>query len=245
MAMLAGKASIAQPTFATRLAAGAMVAVVVGTTVYLAARYASLPGVLAVHFAPNGRPNGWQFKTPARVLMPVLVQIALALTLGAIGALLLSRPGDAGDANPGDEMAPDVRAAVAAAEAVVLIALIWVAFQSYAAGALVGMWTAERAGLGRWYTLLGGVCAVGTCAVSVRAHLQLGRPTPRPFVAEHWRLGQLYNNADDPALFVPTRDGRRWTLNFGRPVAAALLGIILLIGVLVPSVILGLMLRGT
>jgi uncharacterized membrane protein len=50
-------------------------------------------------------------------------------------------------------------------------------------------------------------------------------------------------NPDDPALFVPTRDGTRWTLNFGRPVAAALLGVILMLGVLAPTVILVLALR--
>jgi uncharacterized membrane protein len=57
-------------------------------------------------------------------------------------------------------------------------------------------------------------------------------------------MGQLYKNPDDPALFVPTRDGRRWTLNFGRPVAAALLGVVLAIGIVGPTAILGLLLRG-
>ena len=51
-----------------------------------------------------------------------------------------------------------------------------------------------------------------------------GQPAPKPYAPEHWRFGQLYKNSDDPALFVPTRDGSRWTLNFGRPVAAALMG---------------------
>ena len=65
----------------------------------------------------------------------------------------------------------------------------------------------------------------------------------RPYVASHWRLGQLYKNPADPALFVPTRDGRRWTLNFGRPVAGALLGLVLALGVLGPTVLLALALR--
>jgi uncharacterized membrane protein len=71
----------------------------------------------------------------------------------------------------------------------------------------------------------------------------VGRPEPRLFVAQHWRFGQLYKNPDDPALFVPTRDGSRWTLNFGRPVAAALIALILGVGVLGPTIILGLLLR--
>ena len=65
----------------------------------------------------------------------------------------------------------------------------------------------------------------------------------RAFVAGHWRFGQLYKNAEDPALFVPTRTGSRWTLNFGRPVAVVLLGLILLVGIIAPTVIMGLLLR--
>ena len=89
----------------------------------------------------------------------------------------------------------------------------------------------------------GGAAAVASLAIAVRAQRRLGRPAPRPFVAAHWRLGQLYKNAEDPALFVPTRDGRRWTLNFGRPVAGALLGLILVAGVLGPTVLIALALR--
>jgi uncharacterized membrane protein len=105
------------------------------------------------------------------------------------------------------------------------------------------MWQTERAGLGRWYYYLQLVGLVLTGIVAVRAHVRLGRPAPRPFVADHWRFGQLYKNAEDPALFVPTRHGARWTLNFGRPVAAALLALILGIGIIGPAVILVLALR--
>ena len=104
------------------------------------------------------------------------------------------------------------------------------------------MWQRERAGLG-WYGYFAAVGVVLTIVVSIRAHVNLGHPVPRPFVPEHWRYGQLYKNPADPALFVPTRNGRRWTLNFGRPVAAALLGVILLVGVVAPATILALLLR--
>ena len=171
-------------------------------------------------------------------MMPVLVQLALASTFGAIGFLLLSRRHGAHDAQ-----APDVRAAAVAAEAVTLIALIWVAFQGYAAWALVRMWTVERAGLGVVHASSSFSVSSLTGVVAVRAHGHLGRPVPRPYVAAHWRFGQLYKNRHDPALFVPTRDGSRWTLNFGRPKAAALLGLILLIGIVGPTVILILALR--
>jgi hypothetical protein len=172
------------------------------------------------------------------VLTPVFVQLALVATLGSVGALLLSRPHGEHDRN-----APDVRAAAAAAEAVTLIGLVWIVFQAYAGYALHAMWQRGRGGLGLDYTLLEMTGVVLTVVVFARAQLRFGRPAPRPFVAEHWRFGQLYNNALDPALFVPTRDGSRWTLNFGRPVAAALMAVVLGIGIVAPAVILGLLLR--
>jgi uncharacterized membrane protein len=212
--------------------------IVLGTTTFLLLRLQALPDLLPVHFNRTGFPNGWQFRTPGRVLMPVFVQLALALTLGAIAGLLLWR--GTRDSNPD---APDVRAASAAADTVLLIALIWVAFQAYAAVALVQMWMAARGGLGHVYTALEVAGLALTVAIAVRGHRRIGRPDPRPFVAEHWRFAQLYKNPADPALFVPTRDGTRWTLNFGRPIAAALLGVVLVLGVVGPTVILVLALR--
>jgi uncharacterized membrane protein len=227
-----------RPTGPTRFGAGLIVLIVLATAAFLVVRYPALPWLLPVHFQTGGAPNGWQYKTLARVLIPLFVQLALAVSLAAIAALLLSRT------QVGHEStAPDVRAAAAAAEAVVLIALIWVAFQGYVAVALVNMWTSEWSGLGRGYQLLEIAGILLTVTVSVRAHARVGKPSARPYVPEHWRLGQLYKNPDDPALFVPTRNGSRWTLNFGRPVAAALLGVILAVGVVAPTVILILALR--
>ena len=191
-----------------------------------------------MHFRSSGLPNGWQYKTYWRVLLPVFVQLALALVLGAVGVLLLSRPHRSDEENQAD-----MRAASTAAEAVGLLTLIWVAFQGYTAFALAAMWQRERAGLGVAYGFLELTGIVLTIIVSLRAHMRLGRPAPRPFVPEHWRYGQLYKNADDPALFVPTRNGSRWTLNFGRPVAAALMAVILAAGIVAPAVILALLLR--
>jgi uncharacterized membrane protein len=215
-----------------------MVAATLASALFLVIRYADLPWLLPVHFKTNGAPNGWQYKTLARVLMPVFVQMALAATLGTIGVLLLTRPAGSVDPESGD-----ARAAAVAAEAVTLIGAIWVTFQGYAAFALVNMWARERAGLGRPYLYFELLGIVLTGLVATRAHARLGRPEPKPYVANHWMLGQLYRNPADPALFVPTRDGRRWTLNFGRPVAATLLGLIIAIGVLAPTVIFALALR--
>jgi uncharacterized membrane protein len=229
---------LVRPSRLTMIALVASVATMTWSAAFLMVFYPRLPWLLPVHFQADGAPNGWQYKTYWRVLMPVFVQLALTLILAAVGTLLLSRPhGDH------DENAPDVKAATAAAEAVALLALIWVAFQGYVAVALTLMWQAERAGLGPLYTYLALTGIVLTVVVSMRAHARVGRPAPRPFVPEHWRYGQLYKNSRDPALFVPTRNGAHWTLNFGRPVAVTLMGVVLFIGIVGPAVILGLLLR--
>jgi uncharacterized membrane protein len=226
------------PSPLSRHAVRATVLILLGTAIFLVLRYPALPDLLPVHFKRGGVPDGWQYRTLGRVLMPVFVQVSLALSLGAIAALLLSR-----NSEGHSPVAPDVRAASAAAETVLLIALIWVSFQAYTAIALVQMWTTSRGRLGPLYTALELTGLVLTGVVAVRGHVRVGRPEPRPYVPEHWRFGQLYKNASDPALFVPARDGSRWTLNFGRPVAAALLGVVLTIGVVGPTLILILALR--
>ena len=229
--------SIVMPTRVTRAAAVGVLVVMVVTTTFLVLTYPSLPDLLPVHFAGRGLPDGWQYRTLPRVLIPVGVQAMLAVIFGTVAALLLSRPH-----GTLDRTAPDVRAAAAAAEAVVLLALIWVVFQSYAAFSLTQLWLSPRASL-PFYNLVEIAGGIASIVVAVHAHRGLGRPAPRPFVAGHWRLGQLYKNADDPALFVPTRDGRRWTLNFGRPVAGVLLGVVLVVGVLGPTALLAVALR--
>jgi uncharacterized membrane protein len=229
---------IVKPTPLTWLVISASVSAIAFSAGFALTSYSSLPSLLPVHFMRNGYPDGWQYKTYARVLTPVFVQMALVVTLGGVGALLLSR-----SHGSHDKHASDVKAASAAAEGIALMALIWVAFQAYAGFALIHMWQRERAGLGAWYTYFELAGLLLTIGVVARTHGQLGRPLPRPFVAEHWRFGQLYRNPADPALFVPTRNGLRWTLNFGRPVAVALMGVILGIGVIGPTFILGLLLR--
>jgi len=224
-------------TALTRAGALTIGLVVLATTLFLLIEYPALPDLLPVHFNRSGAPNGWQYRTLPRVLIPVAVQAMLALTFGAVATLLLSRPHGEHESD-----APDVRAAATAAEAVVLLAAIWITFQGYAAFSLAQLWVSDRASL-PYYNLVEIGCGLASIVVAVRAHLRLGLPEPRPFVAAHWRWGQLYKNSEDPALFVPTRDGRRWTLNFGRPVAGALLGVVLTLGVLAPTVLIALALR--
>jgi uncharacterized membrane protein len=234
----APRVRIVTPSPLTWCAIGVGASAIAFSTAFIFSCYQALPWLLPVHFSRNGLPDMWQYKTYGRVFVPVFIQLALVVTLGAVAALLLSRAHGVHD-----EQAPDVQAAAVAAEGVALITLIWVLFQGYATFALARMWQRERDGLGPVYVYLELAGLLLTIGVAARTHTRLGHPAARPYVAEHWRYGQLYRNAADPALFVPTRNGSRWTLNFGRPVAVAILGIVLGIGIIGPTVILALVLR--
>ena len=211
---------------------------IAATALFLFWRYPSLPDILPVHFGPHGGANRWQFRTLPRVFVPVFVQLGIFFAGTSVGVLLLSRK----DASSAAEL-PDARAAVTATEAVMLISTVWLVFQSYTAFALVRLWSGIGSSLGPGYTGLEVVAAMLSVIAAIRAQRRLARPEPLPYVASQWRLGHLYCNPADPALFAPARDGRRWTLNFGRPAAAILLGGVLIVGIIAPTVMIALTLR--
>jgi uncharacterized membrane protein len=222
----------------TRYAASLSVLAIMATAAFLVWRYPSLPDILPVHFAANGRPNAWQYRNIPRVFVPIFVQFGIFLAGTSICTLLLSRK-DAAAATT----LPDARAAVTAAEATMLMSTTWVVVQSYTAFALIRLWSGVGSTLGAGYTALEVAAGVATIVIGFRAQKRLSRPEPLPYIPAHWRLGQLYCNGEDPALFVPTRDGRKWTLNFGRPGAVMLLWGILAVGVVAPTLIVALTLR--
>ena len=53
----------------------------------------------------------------------------------------------------------------------------------------------------------------------------------------YWRFRGMYFNRQDPALFVPRRNGSGWTVNFGRPQAVVFLGLVLFVSIWAPIVI--------
>jgi uncharacterized membrane protein len=45
----------------------------------------------------------------------------------------------------------------------------------------------------------------------------------------HWKLVIFYYNPDEPKLFVPKRTGIPFTLNFAKPAAWAIVGVIVVV----------------
>jgi uncharacterized membrane protein len=217
-----------EPTRRTLICACWSVGITLATASYLGLIYPTLPAGLPVRYL-RGEPIFFQVKTPVVVMLPALVQAALFVIFGSLSLLLLWRARSGLD--PRDR-ADHVRMRHAV-EGVALLGAVWITVQAIGAARLVALWQGGRGGFGRVYNVTVLVSLVISALVVWRTMKVVREEgsSPAETDPEHWRLTHLYFNPRDPALFVPTRRGVGWTLNFGRPLAIVLIAAILAIGV--------------
>jgi uncharacterized membrane protein len=175
---------------------------------YLRAHWNEIPPRFAVHFTMDGVPNGWSYKTVAGIYGPLLfAALIVVFQAGLCLAILLgSRRTSAAT------VALSVITAVAYFVATVFSLVAVLALHH------VPMWVLMAA-IVVYFVVLG--------SLVFRAMGAPGEPadiTPD----ECWRGGQFYNNPNDPAIFVQTRMGSSYTLNFGNRASWFLGGLILL-----------------
>jgi uncharacterized membrane protein len=227
---------IYRPTVLTLFGAGTIVAAISGTTGYILGRAPSIPPMLPVHFDDEALADRFVQASYAVILVPVWIQLTLAIVFGAITGILLYRTQKTRSVVETDTSRHERERMLMTAEAVSLLAAIWVTFQGLLAVRLIMMWQLMCCGLGDIYYQSLVVCIVWSVMVAVRAavYLQHPKPVPRKTDDAHWRFAGLYFNRQDPALFVPRRVGAGWTLNFGRPQAIVFLGVILFVSIWAP-----------
>jgi uncharacterized membrane protein len=189
---------LALPPFAAPLAAAA----------YLRAHWNEIPQRFPIHYDLAGTANRWAPKTAHAVYGPLLFEAGFMLLL-----LLLSLGAFYG-ARRGPQRIGVLKMIVATLyflayifTAMSLLALVPIPMESHLA-----------------------VTAVFTLGVLVWSYKMVRDPkmpvdhTPD----EYWRLGSIYCNPDDPAVFVQNRIGFGYTLNFGNPVAWVGFGVFML-----------------
>lgn len=243
----------ARPTRITWWAIAVAVVTTAGTAAYLARVYPSLPHGLPVRYE-HGLPVIFQVKTPLMVALPAIVQSGLLTVFGAVMMLLLWRAQpDSTSGLPRRSSDEFARAKVGdgarmrlAAEGIALLAAVWIAVQALGAVRLVVMWRLDVTSYGEAYWLAIATAIVASVVIGARTTKRVGnrRQAARPVDPSMWRLTSLYFNPGDPALFVPTRMGAGWTLNFGRPMAIILLVGTLIVGIGGPYVLARYVLRG-
>jgi len=173
----------------------------------------------------------------------VIIQAALLVVFGALILLLLWRasPASADEHAQGDSLRMRL-----AAEGIAMLAATWISVQALGAVRLIMLWRRREGGFGEGYSfamITAIVVSVVICARTMKLVGKERRPEPVADDPSLWRLRHLYFNPRDPGLFVPTRTGVGWTLNFGRPVAILLLGATIIVGIGLPYVVARLVLR--
>jgi uncharacterized membrane protein len=235
---------IYRPTVLTLLAVAVIIAVIAATAGFIFGRAPLLGELIPVRFDPNGRPDRWVRFSYSLILLPVWIQLTLAIVFGALGGLLLYRTNPRSPHAVENEVVKQERERMlVTAEAVSLLTAVWVIFQGFAALRIVWLWQRWEGDLGGAYLQSLVVAIVLSVIVGIRAgvNLKYANPASRETKDIHWRLQGLYFNRQDPALFVPLRSGVGWTLNFGRLRALVFLLVFLAFGILVPVLLLRLL----
>ena len=227
---------IYRPTVLTLLGVGTTIAAISGTTGYILGRAPSVPFMLPVHFDNEAIADRFVRASYAVILLPVWIQLALAIPFGAIAVLLLYRTQKTRSAVENELNRQERERMVTTAEAISLLAAIWVTFQGLLAIRLIIMWQLMCCGLGDIYYQGLVVCIVLSAIVGIRAAVNLQYPklVVRETEDGHWRYPGVYFNPRDPAVFVPLRSGVGWTVNFGRPQAIVFLALVLSVSIWAP-----------
>jgi uncharacterized membrane protein len=228
-----------RPTSLTVLAVGTTIAAISGTTGYILGRAASVPPLLPVHFDDQGIADRFVRASYAIILVPVWIQLSLAIVFGSIAGVLLYRSRKTRSAVENDVSRQERERMLITAEAISLLAAIWVTFQGLLAIRLIMMWQLMCCGLGSVYYQSLVVCIVVSAMVAIRAAVYLQYPKPVVRVTEdvYWRFPGIYVNRQDPALFVPLRNGPGWTINLGRPQAIVFVGLVVFVSIWAPITI--------
>ena len=230
---------IYRPTVLTLVGVATVIAAISGTTGYVLGRAPSLPIMLAVHFDSQGAADRFVRPSYPIVLVPVWIQLTLAIAFGAVCGVFLYRTQRARRAVEDEVSRQERERLLITAEAISLLAAIWITLQGLLAIRLIIMWQSMCCGLGSIYYQGLTVCIVLSVIVGIRAAIYVQHPKPvsRATDDAHWRLRGLYYNRQDPSVFVPLRQGPGWTINFGRPQAVVFLMVFLLFSIWAPLAI--------
>jgi uncharacterized membrane protein len=189
------------------------IVVTVLTAVVGIIRYPNLPARIPIHFDLGGVADRTVRTTVPAAFAPVLIQAGVTAVLIATAVLMVRAPQAT---RRGRRL---VVGAVLTLATCLDLAGFLLATQIWRAGGTLS----NGAGAGALALVLAGVVIV--VAAAIRANTA-GRG-PHEVDLDHYQ-GIFYVNRDDPKLFVPKRFGVGWTLNFGRPAAWVITGILLL-----------------
>jgi uncharacterized membrane protein len=171
---------------------------------YLRVHWAEIPERFPIHFGMHGEPNAWANRTERAVFAPLWFAVGLLLLMLMLGVAVL--------------MGSRKSARLTGMSGIFIgtMYLLSIIFSGVGLSPLVHV----PAGAMLGFT---GVFVAIVLLLGFRANADPDRPieaTPD----ECWTLGGIYNNPDDPAIFVQKRVGFGYTVNFGNVWSYVVLG---------------------
>lgn len=170
--------------------------------------WARLPDSLPTHFGSDGRPNAWTPKAAAPWLM-LGIPLAVWVLLLVIGTW----------ATPPDPERVAVQRRIMAPMRALTVLGLFALLSSIVLIPVLGLWVF-------WPTL---GAFLGLLFVGLGLLVRLGYLHAPEDERRLWRWGMFYVNPEDPRLWVPKRFGIGWTLNFARPWAWIVIGLLTLL----------------
>jgi len=194
------------------------VALIAATTVYLAQQYDGAPRLIPTHYDINGHANAFAPKSVGPFFMLVWVQLFIEVFLTGIALLLVGAR-----AIPGQASERYRRIWLRGLFGIKTLTLAYLGVIAALIGSSAGATTLSPAlfliPLGVFLLLVfGGVTVLAVRTGQGGARLGSPEETATDRMNDrYWKLGVIYINRDDPAVFVERRFGIGWTLNFGNP----------------------------
>lgn len=188
------------------------------TALFLHAHWSAIPDKFPVHWAADGSPNGWSFKSIKGVYGPLLfaAEICLVLVTFACASWFGARRSTARNGILSVMVAVEYSLAIIFGALVPLQALY----------AVPG-----------WVTIVFALAPMPLLIAYImkKASEPSGPPEQTPI--ECWKAGMFYYNPADPVVMVEKRTGFGYTFNFANPWSWALMIVLALVVVTAPLVL--------
>ena len=188
------------------------------TASYLAITYAAAPAIIPTHFDAAGNPNAFSTKSIGSYFMLVWTQLFLYALITFLSVLTVRAKAQPTVA---DETFRRRMLRYLFGIKTLMIAMMGVLAYAVTQSALNGnsntnwiLWVV----IGVVVVVLGGAIWLGITTGQGGSRLggNSANTTDR-LDDRYWKLGGIYTNPNDPAIFVERRFGLGWTINFGNP----------------------------
>jgi len=169
----------------------------VAGALWVRAHWNEIPAHIPIHYGIDGQPNGWTTRTPLHLYGWFIFITGMLLLLFAMSVV----------GYHGARRSPARRTMLA-----MMISIMYPMSLIFGG---VGVWVAHHFNM--WIVLA--ILPPFVAGMVWWNHVRARDPQPSADATpdECWSTGDVYNNPDDPALFVPKRLGYGYTINFGNP----------------------------